>query len=51
MCYWVNTHGLFLWRIIKGITVTNASQKNLNESNASQIKYGLIKAVNFIIDT
>ena len=34
----------------KGITITNAFQKVLDESNANQKKYGLIKTVNFIID-
>ena len=33
----------------KGITITNAFQKILKESNRNQTKYGLIKAVNFII--
>ena len=34
----------------KGITITNAFQKILKESNRKPNKYGLIKAVNFIID-
>ena len=34
----------------KGITITNALQKNLKNLIASQIKYELIKAVDFIID-
>ena len=29
----VNTHGLFLWKIKNGITITNAFQKILDESN------------------
>ena len=33
----------------KCITITNAFQKILKESNPSQIKYGLIKAENFTI--
>ena len=34
----------------KGITITNAFQKMLKESNRNQTKYGLIKAVNFAIN-
>ena len=34
----------------KGITITNAFQKILKESNRNQTKYGLIKAVNFAIN-
>ena len=34
----------------KEITITNTFQKILDESKASQIKYGLIKAANSIID-
>ena len=29
----VNTHGLFLWKIKNGITITNVFQKSLDESN------------------
>ena len=29
----VNIHGLFLWKIKKGITITNAFQISLDESN------------------
>ena len=53
MSYWyfsVNMQGLFLWKIKKGITITNAFQKILNESKQKpKKKYGLIKAANFII--
>ena len=42
-------HGSFLTKIKKSITITNAFQKILKESNRNQTKYGLIKAVNFII--
>ena len=34
----------------KEITITNTFQKILDESKANQIKYGLIKAANSIID-
>ena len=34
----------------KGITIANAFQKILDESNANQIKYGLLKTAIFIID-
>ena len=34
----------------KGITITNAFQKILKESNRNQTKYGLIKTVNFAIN-
>ena len=34
----------------KGITITNAFQKNLDESNRKPIKNGWIKWVNFTID-
>ena len=34
----INTHGLFLWKIKKGIRVANAFQKNIDESNRKQNK-------------
>ena len=34
----------------KGITITNAFQKKLKESNGKANKYGQIKAVDFTID-
>ena len=33
----------------KGITITNAFQKTLKESNRNQKRYGLTKEVNFTI--
>ena len=46
----VNTQGLFLWMIKKGFTITNAFQKYLKNLITNQIKYGYIRAANFIID-
>ena len=34
----------------KGITITNAFPKNINESNRKQKKYGQLKTANFTID-
>ena len=36
----INMHGLFLWKIKKGITIVSAFQKFLNDSKEKQIKYG-----------
>ena len=43
----VNTHGLFLWKIKKGITITNAFQKNLHTSRRKQNKTWLDKGSEF----
>ena len=49
----IDIYGKYAWFIPykdkKSITITNAFQKILKESNRNQTKYGLIKAVNFII--
>ena len=34
----VNAHGLFIWKIKTGITITNASQKVLDEYNCKPKK-------------
>ena len=50
----VDIYSKYAWAIPlkdkKRITITNAFQKVLDESNTNQKKYGLIKTVNFIID-
>ena len=45
-----NMHGLFLYKIKKGITITNTFQKFLIKQKSNQINNGQKKAVNFIID-
>ena len=44
-----NMHGLFLKKIRKRITITNAFQKILKECNSKPNKI-LVKTVNFTID-
>ena len=43
----VNMHGLFLWKIKKGITITNAFQKILKESNRKPNKIWVDKDCEF----
>ena len=40
-------HGLFLWKIKKGIAITNAFQKILNESNCKPNKIWVDKGFEF----
>ena len=47
MIFSVNTRGLFLWRDKKGITITNASQKMLNESKCKPNKIWVDKGSKF----
>ena len=43
----MNMHGLFLWQIKKGITVTNAFQKILDESSCKPNKIWVHKGIEF----
>ena len=45
----VNIHRLFLKKIKKGITITNAFKKILKESNRKPYKIWVEKEVNFTI--
>ena len=47
LIFLVNTHGLFLWKIKKGTTITNAFQKVLKKSNRKPNKTWLNKGVEF----
>ena len=60
MCYWYSYQicmdFFFFLKYRNGITITNACNKKLDESSCheakskGQIKYGYIKAADFIID-
>ena len=47
MYYWYFTHGLFLWKIKRGLTINNAFQKILKESNRKPNKIWLDKGSEF----
>ena len=54
LLFLIDIYGKYAWvtplKDQKGITITNAFQKFLNESKRKPKKYGLTKAVDFIID-
>ena len=47
LIFLVNTHGLFLWKIKKGTTITNAFQKILKKSNRKPNKTWVNKGGEF----
>ena len=47
LIFLVNMLGLLLWKIKKGITIINAFQKNLKESNRKPNKIWVDKEIEF----